>query len=192
VLPWGTTDYLALLGVLLDEGVPRRHLTTRLHVLILPLAVSHQPHQSLVLLVVVPHTRRMPQTAIIPAWAVPAPRQIADCHRIAYRSGASRVAATLDWVTSTYPSSDDAHDAMAAAKDDATYTTLAWLLGFGRIPPLRLPRRNADGSTPTVEQLYAENLAKVSGEPEERIAARAQAERDAALYRRLANLADGH
>jgi hypothetical protein len=69
-------------------------------------------------------------------------------------------------------------------------STAAWLLQVQTRPPVRLPRRLADGSTPTAEQLYAE--AAAGGrliEPEQRQAAWTAAERDAHLYRRLAALA---
>lgn len=68
--------------------------------------------------------------------------------------------------------------------------TLAWLLGAQRQPPIALPRRLEDGSTPTAEQLYDEAKARaLNFGPEERLAARLKAERDAARYRVLADLA---
>jgi hypothetical protein len=67
---------------------------------------------------------------------------------------------------------------------------LGWLLGVHARPPVRLPRRLPDGSTPTAEQLYDEYVARTFGEPEARAEARRRASEDATLYRRLAELAD--
>jgi hypothetical protein len=69
-----------------------------------------------------------------------------------------------------------------------TVTTTGWLLGLHTRPPVRLPRRLADGTTPSADDLYAEYSARAR-EPEQRRDARAAADRDAALYRRLAELA---
>lgn len=68
--------------------------------------------------------------------------------------------------------------------------SLGWLLGVHSSPPVRLPRRLPDGSTPTAEDLAAEYVARTFGEPEARAEARRRAERDAALYRKLAAVAD--
>jgi hypothetical protein len=128
----------------------------------------------------------------------PAPQAVADCHRIAYalrdRPEFAAVEAAVDWVTSTDPTIDDAHAQMGACaptpEGDAVRNTLAWLLGFGTLPPVRLPRRNPDGSVVTADQLYAEYMAGKWNGPEVRRDERARAEKDAALYRRLAALAD--
>ncbi|MFC5230300.1 hypothetical protein [Pseudonocardia zijingensis] len=64
--------------------------------------------------------------------------------------------------------------------------SLGWLLGVHTRPPVRLPRRLPDGSTPTAEQLAAEYVARTFGEPEARAEARRRAVQDAALYQRLA------
>lgn len=87
---------------------------------------------------------------------------------------------------------DPHHQAVTANRNwtAGVAVTLSWLLGLYSAPPLQLPRRLNDGTTPTVEQLYAENLRGKTGLPEERIAARRQAEKDAARYRRLAGIAD--
>lgn len=67
---------------------------------------------------------------------------------------------------------------------------LAWLLGVTERPPVPLPRRLPDGTVPTADQLYAEALrsGRLTG-PEERNGARDRAEREAARFRRLAELA---
>lgn len=68
--------------------------------------------------------------------------------------------------------------------------TLSWLLGLYRTPPVQIPRRLDDGTTPTVEQLYTELMTGKTGLPEQKLAARQQAEKDAAHHRRLARSAD--
>jgi hypothetical protein len=140
----------------------------------------------------------MGRTAVIPAWVRPAPRQVADAHRISYalahRPEFAAVEATVDWVTSTDPTVDDAHTQMAVCAPnpggDAVRNTLAWLLGMQSHPPIRLPRRNPDGTPATAEDLFTEYMRGRWDGPEERRDARARAETDAALYRRLADLAD--
>jgi hypothetical protein len=142
----------------------------------------------------------MGQTAVIPAWVAPATREVMDCHWIAHaigdRAEFAAVAAVLDWATSTDPSIDDAHAQMDACAPtpagEAARNTLAWLIGFQSIPPIRLPRRNPDGTVVTADQLCAEYTARTAGLPEELRAARHRAEQDAALYRRLAALIPGH
>lgn len=67
---------------------------------------------------------------------------------------------------------------------------LGWLLGVHR-SALRLPRRNPDGTVMTAEQLYLEAREQHPGRwvREQADAARAKAGEEAALYRRLADLA---
>jgi len=86
----------------------------------------------------------------------------------------------------------------AAATDDREWANgvngaLGWLLGRRSEPVLHLPRRLPDGSTPSADQLYTEILETRPFEhrlPEQRQAARNEAETAAARYRRLAALAD--
>jgi hypothetical protein len=69
---------------------------------------------------------------------------------------------------------------------------LGWLTGVHDRPTLRLPRRLPDRSTPTADDLYDEAVAArphAAWLPEQQRGAWAQAEHDAALYRRLAALA---
>jgi hypothetical protein len=164
----------------------------------------------------------MEQTAVIPAWVVPPPAQIADCYRLAYaaaiQTGGHRdqaVAATLGWVTGLQGTPltqqaveataetalaemmiADGHDPLRRAVTDnrgwkaGVAVTLSWLLGLCDTPPVQIPRRLDDGTTPTVAQLYTELMHGKTGMPEQRIAARRQAEKDAALHRRLAERAD--
>lgn len=71
--------------------------------------------------------------------------------------------------------------------------TLGWLLGVHSRPPIPLPRRNPDGSTPSEEQLYREAVEArphCSWEPEQHAEARSKARAEAARYARLAKLAD--
>ena len=70
---------------------------------------------------------------------------------------------------------------------------LGWLLGVHPRPPVQIPRRLPDGSTPTAEDLYREIVAgrpHASWLPEQRAQARRRATRAAEEYRRLADLAD--
>jgi hypothetical protein len=135
---------------------------------------------------------------VIPAWVRVAPRAVADCHRIAHALRANAefgvVEATVGWVTSSDPTLDDVHAVMDGCVPDAygdtVRNTLAWLAGYTAIPPIRLPRRNPDGSVITPDQLCAEYLAGKTGLPEQRRDARTRAEQDAARYQRLAALAD--
>jgi hypothetical protein len=136
----------------------------------------------------------MGRTAAIPAWAKPTPREIADCHWIAHAcaleaGAASRYADivyTLNWVTSDDATEAEAYQRLLADPAEGVRDTLAWLVGYNTIPPLALPRRNPDGATPTAEQLYSEATAGKDLLPEQRIAARDKAERDARHHRRLA------
>ena len=137
----------------------------------------------------------MGQTALIPAWVVPAAREVADCHWIAHHYAAesgllatrhSDVLAVLDWVTGDLPDDNVAYQRMHAGGHVGD--TIAWLLGMSRIPPVQLPRRNPDGSVVTADQLYAEYMTGKTGLPEQRTEARARATSDAARYRRLAAL----
>jgi hypothetical protein len=161
----------------------------------------------------------MAETAVIPAWVVPPPAQVADCHRLAYADAVATrstrcmaVTATISWVVGLQEAPivgqpevatrDAAFDVMLAADagnnpDPAgqawcagVAVTLSWLLGLYRTPPVQIPRRLDDGTTPTVEQLYTELMTGKTGLPEQRLAARQQAEKDAALHRRLAECAD--
>lgn len=100
----------------------------------------------------------------------------------------------MDWVTSTDPTPDEAYTQMDACAPtpagELARHTLAWLIGFQSFPPIRLPRRNADGAVMTADQLYDEYMRGKYGLPEEQRDARTRAEKDAALYRRLAERAD--
>lgn len=72
---------------------------------------------------------------------------------------------------------------------DGVAAVLGWLLG-SRPPPIRVPRRNRDGSVMTADQLYAEKkAARRILPPEDRARLRTQAEVEAEVYRRLAALA---
>lgn len=128
----------------------------------------------------------MGQTVLIPAWVVPASREVADCHWIAAAHN-PQVRAVMDWATDGDPTESDAL-ALLTASNGAAQNTLAWLLGMSRIPPVQLPRRNPDGSVVTVDQLYAEYMTGKTGLPEQRNEARQRATSDAARYRRLAAL----
>lgn len=69
---------------------------------------------------------------------------------------------------------------------------LGWLLGVHAKAAFRIPARGEDGAPCTADELYAA-AATAKGRrllPEEQRAARATAERDAGLYRRLADLVD--
>ena len=132
----------------------------------------------------------------IPTWVAPAPRAVVDCRAIAHAGVANtrpdsvygQVAAALAWVLDDQPSEAQAYQRMIANSGEPIGNTLAWLIGMASIPPLRLPRRNADGSVVTEEQLYQEYMAEKWGEPEERNEARRKARHDAALYANLAAL----
>lgn len=177
----------------------------------------------------------MGETALIPAWVVQPPAQVADCHRIAHatavRTGRARlqaVAASINWVTGGQdapmtergdeptaavaraeymvaggPVPADAWRTLGVAPRDAVTDhpvwsegvglALGWLLGIHSRPPVELPRRNPDGSTPDADQLYREAVAArphCSWLPEQRNAARSEAARLAGRYRRLVELAD--
>jgi hypothetical protein len=175
----------------------------------------------------------MGETAVIPAWVVQPPTQVADCHRIAHATAAqtgrvrmAAVAATVNWVTGGQPAPlterlDVPTAAVARAEMmlaigplhaelwrelgveprepvtnhpewlEGVALALGWLLGIHSRPPLRLPRRNPDGTTPTADQLYREALeARPHTAPEQRNAARDEAAALAGRYRRLAELAD--
>lgn len=70
---------------------------------------------------------------------------------------------------------------------------LGWLQGVHSRPPIELPRRTADGSTPSWEQLYQEEVEEHwyrAWEPEQRVEARNKAMAEAARHARLAELAD--
>jgi hypothetical protein len=133
------------------------------------------------------------ETAHIPAWAAPAAREVADCLWIARACAAEsapgsrfeQIAAVADWAA-TEPARDDAVGLLMAS-DGAAWDTVAWLLG--RAPaPLRLPRRNPDGTLLTEQQLTDEYLAGTTGLPEQRRDAEQRARKDAASNRRLAAL----
>jgi hypothetical protein len=69
---------------------------------------------------------------------------------------------------------------------------LGWLLGVTQRPPVEIPRRLADGSVPTVEQLYRELVAArphAAWTPEQHNEARQRATQAVQVYRRLAALA---
>lgn len=177
----------------------------------------------------------MGETAVIPAWVVQPPAQVADCHRIAHAVATqtgdvpvSAVAATINWVTGGQesplterpgePTRDVARAEMLAAGGpvpadawrslgveprqpvtvhagwcSAVAATLGWLLGVHTRSPIRLPRRNADGTTPTGEQLYREAVEArpyCAWTPEQRASARDEAYAEAARHRRLVELAD--
>lgn len=134
----------------------------------------------------------MGQTALIPAWVAPSPREITDCHWIAHSVAAEvgrasvygEVCAILDWVTTDLPDKDQVRARLGAG---AAGATVAWLLGLAR-QPIDLPRRNPDGSLLTVEQLTAEYMAGKWDGPEERRDADRWARKQAARSRELAAL----
>lgn len=136
----------------------------------------------------------MGQTALIPAWVAAAAREVQDCHWIAAAFAAetapgsrfAQIAATLDWATTGVPTREQAED-MLMASDGGAYDTIVWLLGH-KTAPVTLPRRHADGTVMTADDLYAETTAARWGEPEQKAAARRKATKDAALYRQLADL----
>lgn len=142
----------------------------------------------------------MAETALIPAWVAPTPQAVADCHWIAhvmakeagprsrYEPGSryTQVVAVMDWVTTGEPTRDQAVDMMMAS-DGAAYDTVAWLLGHHEAP-VKLPRRNPDGSVVTETQLYGEYMTGLTGLPEQRRDAEQRARKDAASYRWLAAL----
>jgi len=136
----------------------------------------------------------MAETALIPAWVAPAAREVADClwiaHACAEEAGPgsrwAQIVAVMQWATDGDATRDDAVD-MLLASDGAAYTTVVWLLGRGPAP-LRLPRRNPDGTTLTETQLYAEYMHGLTGLPEQRRDAETRARKDAGHYRRLAAL----
>lgn len=73
---------------------------------------------------------------------------------------------------------------------DAVAAVLGWLLG-SRASPIRVPRRNRDGSVMTADQLYAEKkAARRILPPEDRARLRTEADVEADVYLRLAALAD--
>lgn len=140
----------------------------------------------------------MGQTALIPAWVAPSPREVTDCHWLAHagaeRNGpASRHAAVLrvmDWVADKDPDMREAQAALRASHAvPGAYDTLSWLLGMAAVPPIRLVRRNPDGTLVTEDQLYGEYMAGKTGLPEQRAEARAWARTEAARNQRLADLA---
>ena len=125
----------------------------------------------------------------------PSARAVADCRGIAHAGAANtdrrvyaEVSATLAWVLDDQPTQDQAERQMIANSGGPIGDTLAWLVGMASIPPLRLPRRNADGSVVTEEQLYEELMRDKTGLPEQRNEARRKARRDAILYANLAAL----
>jgi hypothetical protein len=66
---------------------------------------------------------------------------------------------------------------------------LGWLLGVTQRPPVAIPRRLADGSVPTVEQLYRELVAArphAAWTPEQRSAAWVRATQAVQAYQSLA------
>lgn len=75
---------------------------------------------------------------------------------------------------------------------DGAWRTLRWLLGAeGQAAPLRLPVRDADGSVPTAEQLYAQAVERdpfLAGSPEQRQALRSRVDAEAHRSRALAEL----
>ena len=141
--------------------------------------------------------------------------QVSDCHRLAYADAVATrstrsmaVTATISWVTGlqeapitgqpTEATRDAAYDELLLAEREGADPAwrsgvtgaLSWLLGLYRTPPMQIPRRLDDGTTPTAEQLYTELMTGKTGLPEQKLAARQQAEKDAARHRRLAQLAD--
>ena len=145
-----------------------------------------------------PHSDRilrgMGQTAVIPAWVVPTARAVADCHWIAHACALeagdgsyAQIVETMNWVMDG-ATPEAAYERMRARTGDPVGDTLTWLLGMGSRPPLRLPRRTADGTVVTAEQLADEYMVGKTGLPEQRLEARNRAGKDAALYRRLAAL----
>lgn len=156
----------------------------------------------------------------VPDWVAPDRQQVVDCYRLtassesAFRRG---VAAALGWVLGLAPgplTKDNRTVSPEAAEreffvagkvelDDSPLSvvhppaaaqgigrTLSWLLGWERCPPVDLPRR----PPPTAVQLYEEAVAAEPWRyrlPEQQVAARMAAEREARRLARLAALADG-
>jgi hypothetical protein len=135
----------------------------------------------------------MADTAQIPAWVVPTPRAVADCHWIAHNVAAEvgrasvhgEVCSILDWVTSALPT--DTQVRTRLTEGGAAGATVAWLLGYAK-PPIDLPRRNPDGTLLTVAQFVAEFMAGKWNGPEERRDADRWARREAARNQELASL----
>lgn len=135
----------------------------------------------------------MGATEHTPRWVVPTARELTDCLWIARACAEEapsgerfeQIAAVVEWLSSG-PSRDEAGSMMRSA-DGAAFETIVWLLGH-RKAPLRLPRRNRDGTVMTEAQLYNEYLADKWDGPEERRAAEAFAHREARRSRDLAAL----
>ena len=155
----------------------------------------------------------------VPDWVTPDIQQVVDCYRLtassesAFRRG---VAAALGWVLGLAPGPLTTGNVTASpeaaereffvagevelgesslssvyppAAAQGVGRTLSWLLGWERRPPVDLPRR----PPPTAEQLYEEAVAAESWRyrlPEQQVAARMAAEREARRLARLAALAD--
>lgn len=156
----------------------------------------------------------------VPDWVAPDSQQVVDCYRLtassesAFRRG---VAAALGWVLGLAPGPLTMGNVTACpeaaereffvagkvelgdsplsavhppAAAQGVGRTLSWLLGWERRPPVGLPRR----PPPTAEQLYEETVAAQPWRyrlPEQQLAARMAAEREARRLARLAALADG-
>lgn len=146
--------------------------------------------------------RRMAGTLPVPAWAVPSRWAVLDVAGMARAAGdhprARGILDALDWagtVPDTAAASAEAlrldMQAGADPRAQARVSTLYWLAGIQTAPPVAIPRRNDDGTLPTVAQLVDEAIAaKPYGNwlPEDRHAARLRAERQVLEYQRLAAL----
>jgi hypothetical protein len=156
----------------------------------------------------------------VPGWVVPQGQEVIDCHRLTVNAGdpfRRGVSAALRWVLGVAPGplTDASPRASAQMAEDEFFVagkvelgdsplsaihpaataqgigrTLSWLLGWEHRPPIDLPRR----PLPTADQLYAEVVAAEPWKyrlPEQQMAGRLAAQREAGRLTRLAALADG-
>lgn len=141
----------------------------------------------------------------VPDWTAPSRLQVADVAAMARGAGqhprAVGILDALDWA-GTVPNRDAAAQEatrlkMAAGDDEharARAETLYWLTGVVTAPPVGIPRRNPDGTTPTARQLLEERIAREPHRswhmPELRRPAELAAEREAREHQRLAAIVD--
>lgn len=142
--------------------------------------------------------------AVLPHWATPAVQQVADLHTLAAHSDtdlAHGVRDALDWVTNPLGPNPQEVQAEAAGlaprRREGSYwagigDTLAWLVGWQPRPPMDLPRRNPDGTVPSVAQVVAEMRAgaPLAWEPEQAEQAEQTARRMVARWTALADRID--
>lgn len=130
--------------------------------------------------------------AHLPPWVKAPAREVCDAHWLAHADAekygpdtrAAKVVSVLEWVTDELPTEREAEQMMMAS-DGGAFDTIVWLFGV-RPAPIDVPRRNADGSLKSVDELIGEYMEGKHNGPEERRDADRWARKQATRSRWLA------